>query len=79
MINIGDYCILEIIKEVDFGMYIWTVALLAKFFCLQGIFLKDAKVGDEIEVFLYNDSEDRLIATTDKPKAKVGEFALFGG
>lgn len=36
---------------------------------------KDAKVGDEIQVFLYKDSEDRLIATTKTPKVTIGEIA----
>lgn len=36
-----------------------------------------AKPGDELKVFLYNDSEDRLIATTEIPKARVGEFACL--
>jgi predicted RNA-binding protein (virulence factor B family) len=34
-------------------------------------------VGDEIEVFVHSDSEDRLIATTETPKAQVGEFAVL--
>lgn len=36
-----------------------------------------AKVGDELEVFLYRDSEDRLVATTETPYAQVGEFACL--
>lgn len=38
---------------------------------------KDFEPGDEIEVFLSNDSEDRLVATTDRPFATAGEFALL--
>jgi len=36
---------------------------------------KDAKIGDEIEVFLYRDSKDRLIATTNEPKVTLGKIA----
>ncbi len=36
----------------------------------------DMQVGDEIEVFIYTDSEDRLVATTDYPKALINEFAF---
>ncbi len=36
---------------------------------------KDAKIGDNIEVFIYNDSQDRIIATTRKPKIEVGKLA----
>ncbi len=43
---------------------------------LPGKFIpKDAKVGDVLEVFVYHDSEDRLIATTTKPKAVLGDIA----
>lgn len=35
---------------------------------------KDAKIGDKIKVFVYNDSRDRIIATTNMPKASVGEL-----
>lgn len=38
---------------------------------------EDLEVGDEIEVFLYLDSEERLIATTLEPKAMVGDFAYL--
>ncbi|GAB6073541.1 CvfB family protein [Nautilia lithotrophica] len=37
----------------------------------------DMNIGDEIEVFIYNDSEDRYVATTDKPKYEYGEFGVF--
>jgi predicted RNA-binding protein (virulence factor B family) len=38
---------------------------------------EDLEVGDEIEVFLYLDNEERLIATTQEPKAMVGDFAYL--
>ena len=37
----------------------------------------DMKVGDEVEVFVYHDSEDRLVASTEKPLIKVGEVAAL--
>ncbi len=76
MIKIGDYSTLEILKELDFGMYL-DGGPLGEILLPTKYIPENAKVGDEIEVFLYNDSEDRLIATTEKPKAKVGEFALL--
>jgi uncharacterized protein len=76
VIKIGDFSTLEILKTVDFGMYLdggpfGEILLPSKYIP------ENARVGDEIKVFLYNDSEDRLIATTEKPKAKVGEFAFL--
>ncbi|MFQ5519059.1 MAG: S1 RNA-binding domain-containing protein [Mariprofundus sp.] len=67
---------LTVVKEVDFGLYldggVDGEILLPKRYVPRGL-----KVGDEIEVFIYRDSEDRLIATTEKPFAMVGEFALL--
>ncbi|MDQ3290920.1 MAG: S1-like domain-containing RNA-binding protein, partial [Bacteroidota bacterium] len=73
MVAIGDYNELEIAKEVDFGVYLDSedgeILLPAKYVP------DDARVGDRLRVFIYRDSEDRMIATTLEPKAKVGDFA----
>lgn len=45
---------------------------------LPGKYLKgDEKEGDKIEVFIYNDSEDRLVATTETPKISLDKFAVL--
>lgn len=72
MIKVGEYNYLKINREVDFGVYLDDGAegiLLPKRYVPAG-----AKVGDELKVFVYHDSEDRLIATTQEPKGKVGEI-----
>lgn len=76
MIRIGDYNTLRVTKLVDFGAYLdggdgKEILLPARYI--------DAPFhpGDEITVFLYTDSEDRLIATTERPFAKAGEFAFL--
>ena len=72
MIKVGEYNQLKISREVDFGVYLddgREGILLPKRFVPA-----DAKVGDVIKVFLYHDSDDRLIATTLEPKGKVGEI-----
>jgi predicted RNA-binding protein (virulence factor B family) len=72
MIKVGDYNTLKVMREVDFGVYLddgKEGILLPKRFVPQGV-----KPGDELEVFLYHDGEDRLIATTQKPKGKVGDI-----
>ena len=38
---------------------------------------QNAKIGDEVEVFVYRDSKDREIATTNMPKLKLGELAVL--
>jgi predicted RNA-binding protein (virulence factor B family) len=72
MIKVGEYNILRVLREVDFGVYLddgGEGILLPKRFVPEGL-----KVGDEIEVFIYHDSEGRMIATTQQPKGVVGDI-----
>ncbi len=72
MVKIGRYNTLVIKRETDFGIYLDDGAggiLLPKRFVPEG-----AKPGDELEVFIYHDSEDRVIATTQRPIGIVGEI-----
>ncbi len=73
---IGHINTLTIIKEVDFGLYLdgdkLGEILLPTRYVPQG-----CKIGDDIEVFLYHDSEDRIIATTETPYAMVDECAYL--
>ena len=74
MLEIGRLNNLRVVKEVDFGVYLdggeFGEILLPKKYVP-----KDCLPGSIIEVFIYLDSEDRIIATTQKPYAMVGEFA----
>jgi predicted RNA-binding protein (virulence factor B family) len=74
MIHLGQMNNLRVARRVDFGVFLETdigvEILLPARDVPQG-----CDVGDEIEVFVCYDSEDRLIATTQEPKAMVGEFA----
>jgi len=75
MVLVGEYNTLKVVKEVDFGLYLdggTDEILLPKRYVPQGL-----KTGDEINVFVYHDNEGRLIATTDKPYASVGEMAML--
>ncbi len=72
MITVGEYNTLKVAREVAFGLYLDDGAegiLLPKRFVPEG-----AKVGDELNVFLYHDGEDRLIATTQRPKGILGDI-----
>lgn len=76
MLNIGNYNTLRIIKILSFGAYLDGGG--GKEILLPTRYVPDgAKVGDEVEVFIYHDNEGRLIATTLRPKAVVGEFAFM--
>lgn len=74
--NIGRMNTLRVVKEKDFGMYVdgeqLGEILLPKRYIPKGL-----RVGDDVEVFVYLDSEDELIATTERPKVQVGEFAAL--
>ena len=71
---IGTINTLQVLKQVDFGVYLdgadYGEILLPKRYAPNHL-----SIGDNIDVFIYSDSDDRLIATTEKPLAMVGECA----
>lgn len=75
-IALGRFNILKVVKKVDFGMYLdggeEGRILLPSRYVPQG-----CEVGDELNVFLYLDNEERLVATTQQPLAQVGDFACL--
>ena len=75
-IRLGEYNLLEVVKEVDFGVYLDGSEdgeiLLPTRYVPQG-----CKPGDVLNVFIYLDMDERLIATTLQPYVKVGEFACL--
>jgi len=76
MLKLGEKQKLQIIKKVDFGVYLadpMSDDIAEKVLLPKKNVPKDVKVGDEIEVFLYKDSSDRLISTTNEPKLMLGE------
>jgi predicted RNA-binding protein (virulence factor B family) len=76
MAEVGKYNTLKVVKTVDFGVYLdggdEGEILLPKRFVPAGV-----QEGADLEVFLYHDSENRIIATTQTPKAIVGEIAFL--
>lgn len=78
MIELGKKQILEVVREKDFGIYLAEKSrdeasvLLPKKQVPAG-----TKNGDKLEVFIYKDSEDRLIATTQMPKLQVGQVGVL--
>ena len=75
-IKLGKYNQLEVVKEVDFGVYLNGdedgEILLPKRYVPEG-----TKPGDILNVFIYLDMEERLVATTLQPYVQVGEFACL--
>ncbi|MDQ6966513.1 MAG: S1-like domain-containing RNA-binding protein [Mariprofundaceae bacterium] len=81
MIEMGKVNRLRVVKEVDFGLYLdggeledgrKNEILLPTRYVPGGV-----KIDDEIDVFIYRDSEDRIIATTEHPYVMVGDFACL--
>lgn len=73
---LGDYNTLRIARRSDIGLYLdgdqaGEILLPNRYVTL------DMQIGDEIRVFLYLDQEERLVATTEQPLAKVGDFACL--
>lgn len=76
MIALGEMQTLKIIKKVEFGVYLAEEDSPSDKVLLPIKQVpEDAEMGDEIEVFIYRDSKDRLIATTNKPKLTLGGVA----
>ncbi len=75
MINPGQYNLLEVIRVVSIGVYLDDGK--------EGILMPkryvppDTKVGDMLNVFVYHDSESRMIATTQKPFGVVGDIVML--
>ncbi|TXR54689.1 CvfB family protein [Reinekea thalattae] len=76
MAQIGKFNTLEVVSIADFGVYLDGENLDTILLPKRQV-PADTEIGDWINVFIYLDSEDRLIATTDKPLVEVGQCALL--
>ena len=76
--RLGEYQELIYIKKVDFGVYLGETENAEERVLLPAKQVPaDAKRGDKIKVFLYKDSKDRMIATTNEPKLTLGQFGVL--
>lgn len=75
-LTLGEINRLQIDRDTPHGMFL--KAEDEKDVLLPGVYIKEnMQIGDFVDVFLYTDSEDRLVATTLTPKAMLGEFGFF--
>jgi predicted RNA-binding protein (virulence factor B family) len=76
MVEIGTFNQLQVVKQIDFGVYLdggeLDTILLPRRYVPEG-----CEIGDWLDVFLYFDSDDLLIATTEKPKVQVGDCEML--
>ena len=75
-IQIGQYNTVKILRTTPHGVYVGS-SLLDEVLLPQKYVPQSAKEGDEIEVFVYTDTEDRPVAVIEKPLAVVGEIAAL--
>lgn len=76
MVQIGKINRLKVLRKVSIGLYL-DGDTLGDLLVPNRYVPENISVGDELDVFVYLDSEDRLIATTEVPLAQVGDFALM--
>ena len=78
MIQLGEKQVLEVVRRKEFGVYVAEAGKNEESILLPTKSVPaGCKVGDEIEVFVYRDSSDRLIATTNEPKLTMGELKVL--
>lgn len=78
MIQLGKTQILKVVKKVEFGVYIADDDDKEERILLPAKQVPEGtETGDEIEVFVYRDSKDRMIATTKKPLIELGQTAVL--
>ncbi len=79
MLKLAETQKLIVIKQVEFGVYLAQNRETAdeKVLLPKAQLPEDINIGDELEVFIYRDSQDRLISTTRKPLIRLGETAAL--
>ena len=76
--RLGEYQELVCVKKVDFGIYLSTSSASEERVLLPAKQIPDGvKQGDKLKVFVYKDSNDRLIATTNEPKLTLGGLSVL--
>lgn len=77
MIEVGKYLNLKVLRMKDFGVYLGEEDEEEAVLLPRKQVSEHTKVGDTIEVFVYRDSQDRKIATTNRPYLTVGEIGVL--
>ena len=77
MIKLGDYNTLKILRRTDPGIYLEGDEQTGDILLPHRYVTPEMHIDDELEVFIYLDQEERLVATTERPLVKVGQFAFL--
>lgn len=76
MVQIGKYNRLSVVKQVDFGVFL-DGGDIGNILLPKRYVPSNCEIDDELEVFIYLDSEDEIIATTEQPLVEVGQCAYL--
>ena len=77
MIKLGTYHTLRILRHTDPGIYLEGDETTGDILLPKRYVTPQMHDGDELEVFIYLDQDERIIATTERPLAQVGQFAFL--
>ena len=77
MLELGRMNRLVVVKRVDFGLYLDGGRVHGDILLPSRYVPEGAEIGDELDVFVYLDQDERLVATTERPLAQVGDFAYL--
>jgi len=77
MVELGKHNELAVVKELDFGVYLDGGEDFGEILLPRRYVPRNLEVDQKVKVFIYTDSEDRVIATTENPKARVGDFSFL--
>jgi len=76
-VELGKMNKLAVAKIVDFGLYLDGGPRVGEILLPNKYVPEGTQIGDELDVFIYLDNEERIVATTEKPLAQVGDFAFL--
>ena len=77
MITLGNYATLTVLRQADHGLYLEGDELTGDILLPNRYVPQGTRIGDQLEVFIYLDQDERIIATTERPAATVGQFACL--
>lgn len=76
-VELGKMNKLAVAKIVDFGLYLDGGPRVGEILLPNKYVPEGTQIGDELDVFIYLDNEERIVATTETPLAQVGDFAFL--
>lgn len=75
MITLGNYNSLAVLRRTDHGLYLAGDDRTGDILLPQRYVTSEMYIGQQLEVFVYLDQDERIVATTERPLATVGQFA----